>query len=104
MTVDLPPDLTGRPTSGFGWSSSPTSCGTTGCRGLPPDSLTGCSCPNDPFTSLPGEIRFGFSDERLTGALTVTREAPGARWKLRGYREMALGRAVRPAAQAWATR
>jgi hypothetical protein len=34
------------------------------------------------------EARFGFSDERLTGGLTVVREAPGARWTLSGYRDV----------------
>ena len=46
---------------------------------------------HDPFLSATAELRFGLSDERLTGALTVTREAPGARWRLQGFREVTSG-------------
>ncbi len=88
MTVDLPPDLTGRPTSGFGWERLSDIVRYNRVQGFATGLAYQVQLPNDRFTSLLGEIRYGFSDERLTGALTVTREAPGARWKLRGYREM----------------
>jgi hypothetical protein len=41
-----------------------------------------------PFTSLFGSVRYGFSDDRVTGRLTLVRDAPGSRLALGGYRDV----------------
>ncbi len=40
------------------------------------------------FTDLYASIRYGLSDERVTGRLTVLRDAPGGRMALSGYRDV----------------
>lgn len=40
------------------------------------------------FTDLYGTLRYGFSDERLTGRLAIVRDAPGGRLTLAGYRQL----------------
>ena len=44
--------------------------------------------PSVAFTELYGTLRYGFSDERVTGRLTVLRDAPGGRLALSGYRDL----------------
>ncbi len=44
--------------------------------------------PSVDFTELYGTVRYGISDERLTGRLTVLRDAPGGRLALSGYRDL----------------
>ena len=41
-----------------------------------------------PFVSLLAKGRYAFTDQRLQGALTVRRDAPGSRLELVGFREM----------------
>jgi hypothetical protein len=88
MTAHLPPSLTGRSTSGFGWRNLSDILRYNRVEGLAPGVAYRVQVPGDPFTTLRGELRFGLSDHRVTGALTAVREAPGARWTLRGYREL----------------
>jgi hypothetical protein len=44
--------------------------------------------PGWSFTRAQATLRFGFSDERLTGQLGLVREAPSGRWRLEGYRSI----------------
>lgn len=44
--------------------------------------------PGMRFTDLYGTIRYGFSDERVTGRLTVRHDAPAGRLALSGYRDV----------------
>jgi hypothetical protein len=44
--------------------------------------------PSVGFTELYGTVRYGISDERLTGRLTVLRDAPGGRLAVSGYRDL----------------
>jgi hypothetical protein len=44
--------------------------------------------PGVAFTGLYATIRYGFSDDRVTGRLTILRDAPGGRISLSGYREI----------------
>jgi hypothetical protein len=41
------------------------------------------------FTGLYGTVRYGLSDDRVTGRLTLLRDAPGGRLALSGYRDIA---------------
>jgi hypothetical protein len=88
MAAELPTDLTGRPKSGFGWERLSDLVRYNRVQGFSTGFAYKVQAPGDPFLSFLGEIRYGFSDERLTGGLTITREAPGARWRIRGYREI----------------
>ena len=88
MTVRLPPELTGRRTHGFTWERVLEAIRYNRVQGAVPGLGYEIALPGDGFTTLRGEARFGLSDERLVGALTLRREAPGARWTLRGYREV----------------
>lgn len=40
------------------------------------------------FTSLYGTMRYGFSDDRITGRLSLIRDAPGGRLMVGGYRDV----------------
>ena len=44
--------------------------------------------PGVAFTGLYATVRYGFSDERLTGRLSLVRDAPGGRLTLSGYRDV----------------
>ncbi len=91
MTVDLPPDLTGRPRHGFTWARIPELVRFNRVQGLAPGLGYEWRLPGSGFTTLRADARFGFSDQRLTGGLGLIREAPGARWTLRAAREVASG-------------
>ncbi len=45
--------------------------------------------PGVGFTNLFGTVRYGFSDERVTGKLSLIRDAPDGRLVLSGYRDVA---------------
>ena len=45
--------------------------------------------PGTRFTDLFGTLRYGLSDDRVTGRLTLVRDAPGGRLALSGYRDIA---------------
>ena len=44
--------------------------------------------PGVSFTDLYGTVRYGFSDHRVTGRVSLVRDAPGGRLALRGYRDI----------------
>ncbi|HEX5386715.1 MAG TPA: hypothetical protein VFW66_08460 [Gemmatimonadales bacterium] len=44
--------------------------------------------PGLAYTTLHGTARYGISDERLTGRLSVIRDAPGGRLRVSGYRDI----------------
>jgi hemolysin secretion/activation protein ShlB/FhaC/HecB len=45
--------------------------------------------PGVRFADLYGTVRYGFSDDRVTGRLTLVRDAPGGKLTLGGYRDIA---------------
>jgi Hemolysin activation/secretion protein len=45
--------------------------------------------PGMQFTSLYGTLRYGLSDDRVTGRLALVRDAPEGRFALSGYRDLA---------------
>jgi hypothetical protein len=45
--------------------------------------------PGLPLVGLQGTLRYGFSDDRVTGRLSLIRDAPGGRLRISGYREVA---------------
>lgn len=88
MAVALPPELTGRPTHGISWDRITDAVRYNRVQGAAPGLSYMLTMPGDGFTTLRGEARFGFSDHRVTGGLTLRREAPGARWTLSAYRDL----------------
>jgi hypothetical protein len=88
MAVDLPSDLTGRRLHGFAWERLIDAFRYNRVQGLAPGLAYQWQLPGDGFTTLRADARFGLSDSRVTGGLTVVREAPGARWTLSGYRDV----------------
>ncbi len=89
LTVDLPPDLTGRPRHGFLWERIPEMVRYNRVEGAAPGFGYMWQLPADRFTTLRVDGRFGFADQRVMAGLTLVREAPGARWTLRGLRDVA---------------
>jgi hypothetical protein len=97
MAVRLPDDLTGRRRHGFTWERVLEAIRYNRVQGFVPGLGYQVTLPGDGFTTLRGEARFGLSDERVVGALVLRREAPGARWTLRGYREVGSNDPFSPA-------
>lgn len=88
MTVDLPTDLTGRRRQGFTWERVAEALRYNRIQGAAPRLGYEFQLPGDGFTTVRSEMRFGLSDQRVTGQVSIVREAPGARWILSGYRDL----------------
>jgi len=88
LSVGLPSELTGRSRSGFNWERIIDAFRYNRVQGLAPGFGYHLQLPGDGFTTLLGEARFGLSDHRVTGGISIQREAPGARWTLSGYRDI----------------
>ncbi|HXI21982.1 MAG TPA: hypothetical protein VNH46_12890, partial [Gemmatimonadales bacterium] len=88
MSASLPDDLTDRHRSGFAWERIAGAMRYNRVEGLAPRLAWEQTLSHDGFTTGLAEARFGFSDHRVVGGLTLTREAPGARWTLHAYRDL----------------
>lgn len=88
MAAELPSDLTGKRRSGFTWYRIGEAIRYNRVQGIQPRLGYELTLPGDGFTTLGGEARFGLSDNRVVGRLTLVREAPGARWSVAAYREV----------------
>src|SRR6476620_5678053 len=58
---------------------------TSGCRG---SRWARVRPPGIRFANLYGTVRYGLSDDRVTGRLTLVRDAPSGRWTVGGYRDI----------------
>ncbi len=54
--------------------------------------------PGVSFTGLYGTVRYGFSDDRVTGRLSLVRDAPDGRLVVSGYRDVTDGGSLRAGA------
>lgn len=88
MTIDLPPELNGRRRFGISWERIPDLVRYNRVQGSAPGFSYMWVLPFDHFTTLRADAHFGFSDHRVVGGVSAVREAPGARWTLRGEREI----------------
>jgi hypothetical protein len=88
LSVGLPSELTGRSTHGFTWERLIDFLRYNRVQGLAPGLGYHFQLPGDGFTTARVEARFGLSDHRLTGGLTLLREAPGARWTFSAYHDL----------------
>jgi hypothetical protein len=86
---DLPGALTGQPAHGFGYERLSDLMQYNRVQGLSLGVGYQARIPGLHFTSAYATLRYGLSDERITGRLTVARDAPGGRLGLSGYRDIA---------------
>ncbi|HUF34820.1 MAG TPA: hypothetical protein VMN37_02670 [Gemmatimonadales bacterium] len=96
----LPGPLTGHPTHGIAYERLADAFRYDRVQGLSLGAGYQARVPAARFAGLYGTLRYGFSDERVTGRLTLLRDAPGGRLALSGYRDIGdadpfgLGRGV----------
>jgi hypothetical protein len=85
---DLPDSLTGDRRHGIGYERLTDAFRYDRVQGLSLGAGYRVRVPGLRFTDLYGAVRYGFSDERVTGRLTLRRDAPGGRVALSGYRDL----------------
>jgi hypothetical protein len=84
----LPDSVTGRRASGFGYERLSDAFRYNRVQGLSLGLGFRVRVPGTAFTAAYATVRYGFSDDRVTGRLSVIRDAPGARVTLGGYRDV----------------
>jgi hypothetical protein len=89
LAETLPDSVTGRRLGGFGYERASDLFRYNRVQGASVGLGYGIRIPGISFTSTSATVRYGFSDERVTGRLSVIRDAPGARLTLSGYRDIA---------------
>ena len=89
MSDTLPDELTGARGSGFGYERLTDALRYDRVEGYSLGLGYHVRVPGLEFTVLQGTVRYGFSDERVTGRLSLIRDAPGGRFRLSGYRDVA---------------
>ncbi|MGH7499050.1 MAG: hypothetical protein ACREL3_09400, partial [Gemmatimonadales bacterium] len=89
IAADPDPDsLVNRPARGIGYERLSDALRYDRVQGLSVGLGYRVRMPGLDFTGLYGTVRYGFSDERVTGRLTVLRDAPRGRFAISGYREI----------------
>ncbi|HEU4829529.1 MAG TPA: ShlB/FhaC/HecB family hemolysin secretion/activation protein [Gemmatimonadales bacterium] len=89
IAEELPDELTGRSAAGFGYQNVGDALQYNRVQGLSLGVGGRVRVPGSDFTDLFATVRYGFSDERVTGRLAIVRDAPGGRIALSGYRDIA---------------
>ena len=89
ISEGLPDELTGRSAAGFGYQNLGDALQYNRVQGLSLGVGGRARVPGSDFTDVFATVRYGFSDERVTGRLAVVRDAPGGRIALSGYRDVA---------------
>jgi len=84
----LPDSVTGRRASGVGYERMSDAFRYNRVQGLSLGLGYRLRAPGLAFTSVYATARYGLSDERVTGRLSLVRDAPSARVTLSGYREV----------------
>ncbi len=88
VAEELPEPLTGQMPFGIGYERLTDAFRYDRVQGVSLGLGSRIRVPGVAFTGLYGTIRYGFSDDRVTGRLTILRDAPGGRFSLSGYREI----------------
>ncbi len=88
LAEELPGRLTGLPGHGVAYERPGDAFRYDRVQGLSLGLGFRVRVPGARFTGLYGTIRYGLSDERVTGRLTVLRDAPAGRLALGGYRDI----------------
>jgi len=89
MSDTLPGELTGVHGSGFGYERLADAVRYDRVQGYSLGLGYHVRVPGLAFTELQGTVRYGFSDDRVTGRLSLIRDAPGGLLRLSGYHETA---------------
>ena len=89
LAEELPDPLTGRRAFGVAYENLADALQYNRVQGVSLGAGFRVRVPGSSFTDLFGTGRYGFSDQRATGRLSVVRDAPGGRLALSGYRDLA---------------
>jgi len=89
LSEALPDSVTGQAPGGFAYDRLSDALRYDRVEGLSFGVGYRLRVPGVRFTNLYGTVRYGLSDDRLTGRLTLVRDAPAGRFRLGGYRDIA---------------
>lgn len=89
IAEELPPELTDRRAVSPGYERISDALQYNRVQGLSLGVGARLSVPGMPFTNLFPTVRFGLSDQRLTGRLALVHDAPGGRVTITGYHDLA---------------
>jgi hypothetical protein len=89
LAESLPDSVTGQTGRGFAYERLFDALRYDRVQGLSVGLGYRVRVPGVRFTDLYGTVRYGLSDDRVTGRLTLVRDAPGGRWTVGGYRDIA---------------
>jgi hypothetical protein len=93
---DSPDDLAGERPVRFALERPDDLVGFNRVQGWSLGAGIGVKMPGVSFTDLYGTVRYGFSDQRLTGRLGLIRNGPGWKLTLDGYRDIVDQDAISP--------
>ncbi|MEP6689036.1 MAG: hypothetical protein ABJC36_11875 [Gemmatimonadales bacterium] len=89
LSEALPDSVTGRTGHGFGYERLSDMLRYDRVQGLSIGLGYRVRAPGLRFADIYGTVRYGLSDDRVTGRLSLVRDAPGGRFTLSGYRDVA---------------
>lgn len=89
LVEGLPDEITLRKAHGFAYENMGDALRYNRVQGLSVGLGYRERVPNTDFTDLYATLRYGFSDERVTGRLSLVRDAPSGRFVFGGYRDIA---------------
>jgi hypothetical protein len=84
----LPDSITGQPSRGIAYERLSDALRYDRVQGLSIGLGYRVHVPGMRFADLYGTVRYGLSDDRVTGRLAFVRDAPGGRFSLSGYRDV----------------
>jgi hypothetical protein len=88
LAESLPDSLTGRKAHGFAYQRLTDALRYDRVQGLSLGLGYRVKLPGVGFTDLYGTGRYGFSDDRVTGRISIIRDAPDGRLVVSGYRDV----------------
>jgi Haemolysin secretion/activation protein ShlB/FhaC/HecB len=88
LAASLPDSVTGQAARSLGYERLSDALRYDRVQGLSLGVGYRVRAPGLRFADLYGTVRYGFSDNRVTGRLTLVRDAPGGRWSIGGYRDI----------------
>ena len=88
LAESLPDSVTGQRWHGFSYERLTDAFRYDRVQGISLGLGYRVRAPGLAFTNLYGTVRYGFSDERVTGRLSLVRDAPDGRLTISGYRDV----------------
>jgi hypothetical protein len=89
LIEELPDDMTDRRALSFGYERLSDALQYNRVQGLSLGAGARVSVPGMPFTDIFPTVRYGFSDQRVTGRLALVHDGPSGRFTFAGYRDVA---------------